>query len=138
MFAVYPSFMIGFRDILKIILFKQWHRIKLILRKKPNKEGLYPLVIRISKDRKSTYVYTGHYRDEKFWDDGNRKIKKSHPNSVRLNNVLTKKLSEASDTILDLQSNHNEVSSKQIKKHLAKPFGEESFNSLSKVFFYQN
>jgi integrase/recombinase XerD len=108
--------------------------IKLILRKKPNKEGLYPLVIRITKDRKSTYVYTGHYTEEKFWDDGNRKIKKSHPNSVRLNNVLTKKLSEASDTILDLQSNHNEVSSKQIKKQLAKPFGEESFNSLSKRY----
>jgi integrase/recombinase XerD len=108
--------------------------IKLILRKKPNKEGLFPLVFRITKNRKSTYLYAGHYIEEKYWDDKNRRIKKSHPNSVRLNNLLVKKLAEASDTIIDLQSNNKEVSSKQIKKQLAKPFGEESFNSVSKKY----
>lgn len=77
--------------------------IKLILRNKPNKEGLYPLVIRITKDRKSTYVYTGHYIEQKYWDKENRKVKKS--NSIRLNFLLAKKLSEYSATILDLQSN---------------------------------
>ena len=60
--------------------------IKLILRKKPNKQGLLPLVIRITKNRKSTYLYTGHYIDSEFWDETNRKVKKSHPNSLRLNN----------------------------------------------------
>ena len=108
--------------------------IKLILRKKPNKEGLFPLVIRITKNRKSTYVYAGHYIEEKYWDEANRKIKKSHPNSVRLNNLLAKKLAEASDTIIDLQTNHKEVSSKQIKRQIVKPFGEESFNSVSKQY----
>ncbi len=108
--------------------------IKLILRKKPNKEGLFPLVIRITKNRKSTYVYSGHYIEEKYWDEANRKIKKSHPNSVRLNNLLAKKLAEASDTIIDLQTNHKEVSSKQIKKQIVKPFGEESFNSIGKRY----
>jgi len=105
--------------------------IKLILRKKPNREGLFPLVLRITKNRKSSYLYTGHYIDSKFWDETNRKIKKSHPNSVRLNNLIAKKLAEASDTIIDLQSNNKELSTKQIKRQITKPFGEESFNSVS-------
>lgn len=108
--------------------------IKLILRKKPNKEGLFPLVIRITKNRKSTYIYTGHYIDFKFWDETNRKVKKSHPNSVRLNNLIAKKVAEASDTIIDLQSNNKELSTKQIKRQITKPFGEESFNSVSQKY----
>jgi integrase/recombinase XerD len=108
--------------------------IKLILRKKPNKEGLFPLVIRITKNRKSTYLYTGHYIDFKFWDETNRKIKKSHPNSVRLNNLIAKKLAEASETIINLQTNNKELSSKQIKRQITKPNGEESFNSVSQKY----
>lgn len=108
--------------------------IRLILRKKPNKEGLFPLMIRIVKNRKANVIYTGQYVEEKYWDEKNRKIKKSHPNSVRLNNLLFKKLAEASDTILDLQSNNKEVSSKQIKQQIVTPYGEESFNSVSKKY----
>ncbi len=67
--------------------------IRLILRKKPNKEGLFPLMIRIVKNRKANVIYTGQYVEEKYWDEKNRKIKKSHPNSVRLNNLLSKEAS---------------------------------------------
>lgn len=111
--------------------------IKLILRNKPNKEGLYPLVIRITKDRKSTYVYTGHYIEQKYWDKENRKVKKSHSNSTRLNNLLAKKLSEYGATILDLQSNDKEVSSKQIKKQLVSPSGKENFNTVSAQYLIE-
>ena len=96
--------------------------IRLILRKKPNKERLFPLMIRIVKKRKANVIYTGQYIEPKFWDEKNRKIKKSHPNSVRLNNLLIKKLAEASDTILGLQSNNREVSSKQIKQQIVTPY----------------
>lgn len=108
--------------------------IRLILRKKPNKEGLFPLMIRIVKNRKANVIYTGHYIESHHWDEVERKIKKSHPNSVRLNNLLVKKLAEASDTVIELQSNHKEFSSKQIKKQIVKPFDEESFNSVSKKY----
>ena len=59
--------------------------IKVTLRKKPNKQGHYPLVIRITKDRRSTYLYTGQYICLKYWDEANKIVRKSHPNSVRLN-----------------------------------------------------
>lgn len=111
--------------------------IRLILRKKPNKEGLFPLMIRIVKNRKANIIYTGHYIESQYWDNVERKIKKSHPNSVRLNNLLVKKLSEASDTVIELQSNHKEFSSRQIKKQIVKPFNEESFNSISKKYLLE-
>lgn len=107
---------------------------KIILRKKPNKEGLFPLVIRITKDRKTSFVYTGRYIVENQWDEVNKKVRKSHPNSIRLNNYLIKKLSEVSDTVLDLQSKNKDFSSKEIKKIIVKPLGEETFNTISKRF----
>lgn len=108
--------------------------IKITLRKKANKEGLYPLVIRITKDRKTNFLYTGYYLDEKHWDEKSTKVKKSHPTSTRLNNLLLNKLHEASNTIIDLQSSNQDFSSKEIKKSILKPLGEETFNSLSKRF----
>jgi len=108
--------------------------IKITLRKKANKEGLFPLVIRVTKDRKTTFVYTGYYIEEKHWDDKNKRVKKSHPTSTRLNNLLIKKLSEASKTVIDLQSSNQDFSSKEIKKSIVKPLGEETFNSVGKRF----
>jgi site-specific recombinase XerD len=108
--------------------------IKMTLRKKANKEGLFPLAIRITKDRKTTFVYTGYYLDKKHWDETNRKVKKSHSNSTRLNNLLLKKISEASNTSIDLQSKNQNFSSKEIKRNIVKPLGEETFNTVSKRF----
>ena len=92
--------------------------VKIVLRKKKNKDGTYPLAIRITKDRKSSYVYVGHHIVETFWDAKNRKVKKSHPNSVRLNNLLSKKLAEAEDSLLDLEVQKTDTSSKAIKGRL--------------------
>jgi integrase/recombinase XerD len=92
--------------------------VKIVLRKKQNKDGTYPLAVRITKDRKSSYVHTGHHVIENFWDAKNRKIKKSHPNSIRLNNLLSKKLAEAEDSLLDLEVQKADVSSKVVKSKL--------------------
>ena len=92
--------------------------VKIVLRKKKNKDGTYPLAIRITKDRKSSFVHLGHHIMESFWDAKNRKIKKSHPNSVRLNNLLSKKLAEAEDSLLDLEVQKTDTSSKAIKGRL--------------------
>ena len=90
--------------------------IKVTLRKKANKQGLFPLAVRITKNRKTTYLYIGHYIAIKYWDEGNREVRKSHPNSIRLNNLLIKKLAEANQTLIDLQTHQNDISSKQIAR----------------------
>lgn len=92
--------------------------VKIVLRKKKNNDGTYPLAVRITKDRKSSYVYVGHHILESFWDAKNRKIKKSHPNSVRLNNLLSKKLAEAEDSLLDMEVQKTDTSSRIIKSRL--------------------
>ncbi|KGL62338.1 site-specific integrase [Polaribacter sp. Hel1_85] len=108
--------------------------IKIVLRKKSNKKGEFPLAIRITKNRKTTFVYTGYYLEEKNWDVRNKKVKKSHPNSTRLNNLLIKKLAEASETVLELQAKNKDFSTKHIKRSIVKPQGSETFNSLGKRF----
>jgi len=71
--------------------------VKIVLRKKKNNDGTYPLAIRITKDRKSSFIHLGHNLHDKDWDGANQRVKKSHPNMVRLNNKLVNKLAEVND-----------------------------------------
>ena len=107
--------------------------IQAVLRRKPNNAGLFPLSIRITKDRKSSYLYIGQYIDGKYWDSKNRKVKKSHPNSKRLNSLILKKLTEANDQLLDVDSKDVEQSANKIKKKIV---GEtkKSFFEVSSTF----
>jgi integrase len=91
---------------------------KIVLRKKPNKEGLYPLVIRITKNRRSTYQYIGHYIELEDWDEKNIRVKKSNSNSDSLNSLLSQKLFEANKALITLQSENKDASANQIKKEI--------------------
>lgn len=108
--------------------------IKVTLRKKPNKKGQFPLSIRITKDRRSTYLYTGKYIDLKHWDEGNRIVRKSHPNSVWLNNFLLSKLADANKTLLNLESQKESVTSRQIKNEISSPLDKTTFKELSDAY----
>ncbi len=67
--------------------------IKIVRRKnKQKKDGTAPLALRISKDYKTNYSFLGQYVLAKDWDEVQGKVKRSHPNSTRLNNFLMKKL----------------------------------------------
>lgn len=107
---------------------------KIVVRKKPNKEGLYPLAIRITKNRRSTYHYIGHYIDLKDWDEKNIRVKKSHPNAGRLNGLLATKLSEANKMLIDLQSDKRDISANQIKKKLYASSDSITFFEVAKDF----
>ena len=91
---------------------------KIVLRKKPNSKGLYPLAIRITKNRRSTYQYVGHYIDLEDWDEKNIRVKKSNQNADSLNKLLSQELSDANKALIDLQSEHKDASANQIKKEL--------------------
>jgi len=89
--------------------------IQAVLRKKPNKAGQFPITIRVTKDRKSSYLFTGQYIDEKFWDEKFNRVRKSHLNSIRLNNLVAKKLSEANDKLIDSDAESTGQSAQKIK-----------------------
>ena len=95
--------------------------IKIVLRKKQNKDKTYPLAIRITKDRRTSFIYLGQNVNEDDWDHVMQRVRKSHPNSARLNNLLIKKLAEANDKSLELETQKEEVSKDAIKNFIKSP-----------------
>lgn len=65
-------------------------QIKIVLRQKLAKDGTLPLCSRITKDRKTSYVYLGNNIHETDRDKNTQRVKTTHPNSTRLNNFLLK------------------------------------------------
>jgi len=104
---------------------------KIVLRKKSNKEGLYPLAIRITKNRKSTYQYIGHYIELEDWDEKNIRVKKSNSNFDNLNSLLSQKLSEANKALIMLQSDNKDASANQIKKEIYSSGNSATFFELA-------
>ncbi|MVM33436.1 tyrosine-type recombinase/integrase [Spirosoma sp. HMF4905] len=104
--------------------------IKVVLRKKRNLDNTYPLALRITQDRKSTFFHLGFNLLESEWDASSQKVKKSHPNSTRLNNLILKKKAEVSDKLIDLQVQQKDVSVSAIRKQI-KPKDGKSFFTLA-------
>lgn len=100
--------------------------VKIVLRQKPNKDGTLPLCLRITKDRKTSFIHLGYSLKEDDWDAVTQKVKRSYPNYVRMNNFLMKKLSEATDSTLELETNKTAVSVKAVKNKI-KPSAGASF-----------
>ena len=80
------------------------------LRKRKNQAGLCPINIRITKDRKSTYIQTGQRINSQYWDSNKKRVKKTHPNSVRLNNMISIRLAEVNKSLLKIESDARSIS----------------------------
>ena len=101
--------------------------VQLVLVKhKIRKDGTIPIAVRIIKNRKPTYDFTGETVNPKDWNDVAKKVKRSHPNSVRLNNFLLKKLSEAHASVLEAESSDQNLTTTQLKKRIRRK-GHVSF-----------
>lgn len=107
--------------------------IKIVLRQKPNKDGTLPLCLRITKDRKTSFIHLGYSLKEDDWDAVAQKVKRSYSNHVRLNNFLIKRLSEATNGALELETEKSSVSVKAVKKKL-KPSAGSSFSAQAKAY----
>ncbi len=107
--------------------------VKIVLRTREKKNGLFPLALRITKNRKSSFIYVGFDIDKIHWDENNQRVKKTHPNSTRLNNLLFKKLAEANDTSLTLETIKKDVSSYAVKQKI-KPTAGDTFFSQAAVY----
>lgn len=92
--------------------------VKIVLRKKPNKEAKLPLCIQIVKDRKNSLIYLGQYLSPKDWDKNKQVVKKSHPNHEALNIFLLKKITETNNRFLELETRKAHSTSKTIRNKL--------------------
>lgn len=102
--------------------------IKAVLRKKLNGDGTYPLAIRITRDRKTSYIYLGYNLKEKDWDKDAQRVKKSQPNSVRMNNFILAKLAEANDKSLELDTTKRNVTAKAVTQKIKPKAGDTVFS----------
>lgn len=64
--------------------------IRILLRDKATKEGMFPVVLRIVKERKSKVISLGFECEKKDWDVDNKEFKKSHENYLQRNRILIK------------------------------------------------
>lgn len=94
------------------------HSLKVVLRKKANANGTYPLAIRITVDRKSSYIHLGKNLRETEWDSLEQKVKKNHPNSSRLNSFIRQKLTEIDGKFIDLATQNKVISSNAVRKQV--------------------
>ncbi|MEM8937724.1 MAG: site-specific integrase [Bacteroidota bacterium] len=107
--------------------------IQIVLRKKSNAQGQYPLAIRITKNRKSSFIHTGQYIGQEYWDSSQHKVKRSHPNSKMINHFLLKKLAEANEKLLQSEISKNNESVKKIRKSIIGK-EKEDFNAFASKY----
>jgi integrase len=106
--------------------------IKVVLRNnKIKSDGTSPIAVRITKDRKTRYIFTGYYILEKDWDKDMSRVRKSHPNSKRLNNYLLKKVAEANNMLLEFDTLNERATSKEIKNKIKRVGKNISFFELA-------
>lgn len=108
---------------------------KVVIRKKKNKDGTYPITLRITKDRRTSYIYLGKNVDEKDWDAVHQKVKRSHPSYKRLNNFLLKKLTEAQNIILDYELKQKDFSVQELKRQLTSDKNADTFFVQAELYF---
>src|ERR1700744_4047319 len=92
--------------------------IKIVLRKKKNKDGTYPLAIRITQDRKTSFIHLGKHLKVDEWDPLAQRVKKSHASATRLNNFLITKLAEANNNSLELETKKTHVTAKSVSQSI--------------------
>lgn len=90
--------------------------IKFILRNKPTKEGLYPVVLRLTKDRKSKIISLNFNCNNTDWDEKTAQFKKSYSNYSQANLVLTKIRERALKIIMDFKLNDVDFTLEQFEE----------------------
>jgi integrase/recombinase XerD len=94
----------------------QMATVKIVIRSKnKNSRGEVPLCIRITKNRRTKYIFTDYRILPEHWDKVNCRVRKSHRNSTRLNAFLSQKLSDTQNNALELETREELVLVDQIK-----------------------
>lgn len=105
--------------------------VKIMLRKNKKKaDESYPIVFKITNNRSLTEKFLGHSVKLEDWDEINGIVKKTHPNSARINHLILTKKTEISALLLDAETNDIHLTKKQIK-YKVKHHNKSSFNALA-------
>jgi hypothetical protein len=91
--------------------------IKVLLRTHNTlRNGEHPIVLRIIKDRKAKFIFTGQSCPAHLWDHKENKPLKKHPNRFELELFISKKIEQSQKVILGLENEHKDYSAEAVKK----------------------
>lgn len=79
----------------------QKHTIKLLLKKnKKNSLDLYPIYLRITINRKTSFISTGYTVPKNMWDDRNEAVRETHPTYEQINTDILSRKREVLDKLV--------------------------------------
>jgi len=84
---------------------------------KPFKDGTFPLMLRVTKDRKRKYVSLGLSLHEKFWDFEKGKPKRNCPNKEQIERLIAAKTAEYNDLIVEMTTQQREYTVETLVSH---------------------
>lgn len=80
------------------------YSIKLILyTHQANAHGQYPIYIRITINRKQSYISTGHYIEKKYWNEKTEQVKPEHLQAKTINPDITSRKQAIIQRIVEYQ-----------------------------------
>ena len=92
------------------------YTVKLILRSRvKNKAGQSPIYIRITIDRKTSFISTGHYINPKTWDERSQQVKDTNPLADIINADIMHRKSTLLRSIVDTQIKGKGVTAAELK-----------------------
>ena len=102
----------------------------MLYKSNPKKDGTFPLVIRIIRNRRPIYYQIGYAIKPENWDEKKSIVKSNYPNSVRLNHLILKKQTEVSAILLAADQDDINLSDKQLIRKV-RTNNKSSFNTIA-------
>ena len=105
--------------------------------RRSKKDGTFPIILRLSHQRKTIPVSTGFAIAKADWNEKSRKVKTSYKGAIsvnRLNNLMSKKKTEAMEKITKLEDSGELpfLTINQVKSHLLNNLHSSSFIHFGK------
>jgi integrase/recombinase XerD len=94
--------------------------VKLLLKKnKQNSYGKYPIYLRITSNRKTSFISTSFFIEKSQWDEKTESVKETHRDHEHINTSILNQKSQILDEILQAAIDKKFKSSSQIKQVIA-------------------
>lgn len=104
--------------------------VNIILNKRPNRNGLHPLQLKITSNGRSIRPNIGKTIKKEYWNSIEKKVNLKHPYSKRFNNHIQNKIIEVNKLILELEEKNMEFSLDDLKQLLIEkkvlPYNQKS------------
>ena len=108
--------------------------LKTVLHPKKDKNGntTFRLTLRLTVNRKRSYLQLLPNIDPEHWDAHAEKLNSKHPKHKQLNRLIRKKFSEVEDSILELESSNKSYTAIQVMNVIKNNKKKQTFFELAK------